>query len=59
MGGRMDPLDRRPPFDPSLRDAIYRDLVRLIGARYWPVSGRRVTAADRRRLARFLVETFG
>lgn len=66
----MDPLTRpaapnprttgaAPRFDPSTRDAMYRDLVRLVGARFWPVSGRRITADDRRRLTRFLVETFG
>lgn len=52
------PTTADPRFDPSTRDAMYRDLVDLVGARYWPVSGRRITADDRRRLTRFLVETF-
>jgi len=42
----------------DVQAAMYRDLVRLVGARYWP-SGRRITARDRRRIARFLVEVFG
>jgi len=64
MGSTLTPRDAAiaralmPAHDPSLRDALYRDLVRLVGARYWP-SGRRITARDRRRIARFLVEVFG